>query len=233
MIRNRHGHEVETGNITEVHWQDGGCAIESTASWGHCYISKDELDGFVPQTGDMVVMITSNVSLVHGIIIEHRVIRYTTKKQAEEKHKQMVDGFRLDKLERYVKHGPELKARAEKLPSPLRTRIQRFAAEGGEEFWIEDAPYEMICLEGAAALLKKTAELLPYPPRRSAISGKFATSEEKKAVDEQRIKWIEEWWDKPYNEQQELVPDFGDGHSGFTASAGRGLAIMVLKGEPV
>lgn len=235
MTTNRHGHNVEAGTITKIDESESGYGIDRSVGWGTLFVSKDECNGFVPQVGDAIILFTTQASFVHGVIIENHVIRYKTKKQAEYDRQDMLNEFRLEKLERYIKHGDELKARVEKLHRKFQERMERFVNEADDpvEFWIDSAPYEMICLEGATALLNKTAELFPYPPKRSAISGKFATDEDRQAVNKQRIDWIEEWWNKRYEEQQALVPDFGDGHSGFTASAGKGMAIAVLKGEPV
>lgn len=219
----RHGHNVEAATITKIDESDDGYAIDREPGWGTFWLSKDECNGFVPQVGDAIVVFTRNFSLVVGVIIENHVIRYKTAKQYEQDHKKMVEGFRLRKLEAYVEHGDELKARVEKLPAPLRERMHRFADEDGVEFWVDSAPYEMAVMEGAAALLKKVHELSLDRP-------------------EDAISWINDWWDinsdkhnppYDYKKQMEIVPDFGEGHSGFTASAAKGMAIAVLEGKEV
>lgn len=231
-IKNRYGQSVTLDNIDKVNMTENGYEITGVQGWGTFYITFDELDGFVPQEGDAFVLMTTNFSYIRGIIIEHRVIRYMTDKQVEESRQRMLDGFRLSKLEEYVKNGEALKARAEALPTPLRDRMRRFSeGKDGVEFWIDSAPYEMAVLEGAAALLRKVA------------AEGFIFDTNKIRVDDDTdgaINWIEDWWalntkehNYDYKKQMEIVPDFGDGHSGFTASAAKGMALAILRGEEI
>jgi hypothetical protein len=88
----------------------------------------------------------------------------------------------------------------------------------------------MICLEGAAALLRKVGEVF----EDEHIDN---WTDEAKAAG---IEWIKNWWNMntkeggyDYKGQMEIVPDFGEGHSGFTASAAKSMAIAVLEGKPV
>lgn len=220
-VKNRHDQDVELDTISNVVIRDDGVEINRTNGWGTLFISNEELDGFVPQVCDAIVTMTTNFSFVRGIIIENRVIRYTTAKQAEKEAKQFTDNIRLRKLEAYIKHGDALRQRVQKLHPRLRARMERFAAEGGVEFWIDSAPYEMAVLEGANALLNKVETL--------------------GARDNQvKINWINAWWNMntqeggyDYKGQMEAVPDFGDGHSGFTASAAKSLAVAILEGQDV
>ena len=221
----RHGHYVEADTISKIDESDEGYGIDRENGWGTLYLSKDECNGFVPQVGDAIVVFLRNSTLVVGVIIENHVIRYKTAQQYEEDHKTMVEGFRLKKLERYIEHGAELKARVEKLHPKLKARMERFAAESGEEFWIDSADYEMICLEGANALLNKVFELYGADKPFDA-----------------HIKWINDWWDinsdkhdppYDYQKQMSLVPDFGEGHSGNTAGAAKFMAVAVLDGTEI
>lgn len=231
-IKNRYGQSTTLDNIDKVNMTDNGYEITGVQGWGTFYITFDELDGFVPQVGDAFVLMTTNFSYIRGIIIEHRVIRYMTDKQVVESRQRMLDGFRLNKLEEYVKNGEALKARAEALPTPLRDRMRRFSeGKDGVEFWIDSAPYEMAVLEGAAALLRKVA------------AEGFIFDVNKIRVDddtEAAINWIEDWWalntkehNYDYKKQMEIVPDFGEGHSGFTASAAKSMAVAILNGEEI
>jgi len=219
MITNREGHTVQLLEITKV--DPYGEVVAITSSEGFTFtVDNEELDGFVPQVGDTMVLTTRNFSNILGIIIEGRVIRKTSEAQFQRDHEQWSKNLRLKRLEGYLKYGPALKERAKNLHPALAARMEQFSKEKGEEFWIEDAGYEMACLEGADALLRKTETM----------------------ESESAIKWINDWWDinsdkhdppYDYKKQMEMVPDFGDGHSGFTASAAKGLAIAVLEGRDV
>lgn len=229
MIKNRNGWPVEISTIQRTEFSDSGVSITKDDGWS-LFVSADELDGFVPEVGDWILT-ESPVNQLATIIIEGRVIRRRSPREIDAEHEAFCNKFRLDKLERYIKEGDDLKRRAETLPLPLRLRMARFAAAGGVDFWIDDAPYEMYALEGAAALLRKVEELGLI----ESVDGPFEGADA-------AVEWIENWWninsdkhDPPYDykKQMEIVPDFGDGHSGNTAGAAKGLAILILKGESV
>lgn len=232
-VKNRYGQVVTLDSIAKVNMTERGYEITGVDGWGTFHVNFDELDGFVPQEGDAFVLMTTNFSYIRGLIIEHRVIRYMTDKQMEEDRKRMLDGFRLNKLEEYVKNGEALKARAEALPAPLRDRMRRFSeGKDGVEFWIDSAPYEMAVLEGAAALLRAVEGKVPDINNDNVDLILTETTD--------KIAWIEDWWalnsekhQYNYKRQMEIVPDFGDGHSGFTASAAKGMAIAVLRGDSI
>lgn len=234
-MKNRDGYEVEVAPITDVDfYEDGGCAItRGEPGWGTFGISAVELNGFKPQVGDIVVVYTQGFSSIRGISIDGRVFRYTTPAQAQAEHEQWQKNWRLEKLERYIEHGEALKERVKSLHPVLQARMARFAAESGVEFWIDSAPYEMAVLEGAQALLNKTANL--FGANWAAENG---TDEDRAEVATKSIKWIEDWWainteegGYDYKKQMEMVPDFGDGHSGNTAAAAYSIAKIILKGE--
>ena len=233
-MKNRDGYDVEIAPIKSVDfYEEGGCAItRGEPGWGTFGLTAKELNGFEPQAGDVVVIYTQNLSLIRGVVIDGHVLRYQTPAEAKAAHEEWQKERRLKQLENYVAHGDALKARAEALPIPLRDRMRRFSEESGIEFWIDSAGYEMAVMDGAAALLKKVQEL-------GFIADVNYPSHEGNDVDG-ALAWIEEWWSLntekhgyDYKKQMEIVPDFGDGHSGFTASAAMGYARILLKGEAV
>lgn len=235
-IKNRDGYTIEVAPIEEVEYhENGGCSItRGEPGWGTFGVGAEELNGFKPQVGDAVIVYTLGFSSIRGIVIDGRVIRYTTPEQADAEHEQWKKNLRLERLERYVSKGDSLKARTAALPEPLRERMYRFANEHGVNFWIEDAEYEMAALEGASALLRKVKELglIQSVDQPTLTAG---------GTDD-AVKWINDWWDinsdkhdppYDYKKQMELVPDFGEGHSGNTAGAAYALSIRVLEGSEV
>lgn len=209
MIYNRDGHNVSLHTIDHVKVESDTVAITYD---GHTFLlEKEELNGFVPQAGDPLVITTRNMSLVVGVIIDGRVIRHKTEAQVAQEHQQWRKNLRLERLEEYLKSGQALKEEAKNLHPALAARMQRFADEDGEEFWIESARYEMYAVKGADALLRKTEEMEP----KSAIE------------------WIKTWEKKDYSAQLEEVPDFGEGHSGNTFGFAVHLALAVLEGKSV
>lgn len=210
-MKNSHGYEVEVSRIKKVEWSDGGCAItREEPAWGTFFLNNIELAGLRPKFGDVVV-VYSHGSFIRGVVLDGNVIRYITPEEAAEQFEQQKKNWRLEKLERFVKEGDSLKQRVKNLHPSLQARMARFESEDGIEFWIDSAHYEMYALEGAQALLNKVESL--------DLAGDDA------------IEWVNAWWDKPWSEQMEEVPDFGEGHSGNTAGAAKGIAVMILSGR--
>jgi hypothetical protein len=232
MIRGRNDYPVNLDTIEKVDDEGESYAIKKSDGWS-MWIGKSECDGFVPKVGDWILTETP-VNNISTIIIEGRVIRHKLPAQVDAEFQQFRKNLRLERLERYVANKDKMEQRVKALPLPLRLRMNRFSEESGMDFWIESADYEMFALEGAAALLRKVQELgyianVDYP----AHEGNDC---------EGAIKWIEDWWkinskdhDPPYDykKQMEIVPDFGDGHSGNTAGAAYALAHHLLAGKDV
>ena len=199
---------------------DGGFELTYDGGWT-LWVPAAEANGFVPEVGDPVV-IGQVGNYVAYIEVGLAILRDKSVEDIQREHNDWLAKIRADKLKRYAEHGDALKARAAALHPALAARMARFDAENGVEFWIEDAPYEMAVMEGADALLRKVAEL--------DLTGSLA------------VQWIEDWWninselhDPPYDyaKQMAMVPDFGDGHSGYTASAAKVFAVAVLQGKDV
>jgi hypothetical protein len=188
------------------------------------------LDGFVPKVGDWILTEIA-VNPIATIIIEGRVIRRKSDKQLELENKAWSNSWRIEKLEAYLENGEALKERAFALHPTLADRMKRFDRASGAKFWIEDAPYEMAVMEGAQALLDKVEEL------GFIGSSHFRIDSE---VDDVvgAVSWINDWWDinsekggYDYKKQMEMVPNFGEGHSGNTAAAAVAFAKGILTGE--
>lgn len=238
MIRGRNDWPVDLETIERVDDEGDSYSIKKSDGW-NLFIGKDECDGFVPQVGDWILT-ERPVNNIATIIIEGRVVRRKSAKVIEAEHKAFSDSFRLKKLERFVAEGDELKARAAALPKALAERMERFAKEGGREFWIDSAGYEMCALEGSAALLRKVKELdlIDNIDNINHVSNDAYLDES--GLPGVAIEWLENWWllntktgGYNYTKQMEMVPDFGDGHSGNTAGAAYALAIRILKGEDI
>lgn len=233
MIKGRNGWSVELSTIENIVDGTDFWSITMANGWS-MFVDKDECDGFVPQVGDWILT-EQAVNPVVTVIIEGRVIRHKTPKQVEADHQTFLNKNRLRKLEAFVSEGDKLRERIKALPLPLRKRMARFEAESGDEFLIDSAPYEMYALEGAAALLRKVMDL-------GYITDVDNPADDGGADLDGAVQWINDWWDinsknhEPpydYEKQMELVPDFGDGHSGNTAAAAKWLAVAVLEGKEV
>ena len=216
-IHNREGQRLELSTLSKVEDWDESYSLTMKDSWS-LSVNKSECGDFVPQAGDWILASYEGFNTIAGIIIEGRVLRAKTSAQVRADHAQWKKNYRLEKLERYVTHGEELKNRVKNLHPTLQARMTRLGAEGGTDFWIDSADYEMAVLEGAQALLNKVEEL--------------GLSTDKS------IQWVKDWWDLnsekygyDYKKQMQLVPDFGEGHSGNTAACAYHFALLILDGR--
>lgn len=232
-MKNRDGQKIELTEIDKVDVESsGGVSVRQKDGWS-LFINANELDGFVPQVGDWMLVSYHGFNTIAGIIIEGRVIRNKTTAQCEAEHEQWRKNYRLEKLERYIKDGDALKAEAYALPKPIALRFKRFDHENGIDFWIDDASYEMHAMKGAAALLRKVKEL-------GLVSNIDDIDQNTAEEIEAGTKWIEEWHTLGQKEggyqhekQMEIVPDFGEGHSGNTYGAAVSYALGILKGTVI
>lgn len=235
MVRGRKDWPTTLETLTKVEpHEDGSYSFTKSDGWSF-WVGASEVGDFVPQVGDWVLM-ENPVNNIATVIIEGHVLRHKSQAEIDDEFEQWKKNRRLEQLETYVKHGDALRERARNLPKPLRERMERLSNEGGVQFWIDSAGYEMAVLEGAAALLRKVKELNFINDVDDPAGSTNAT-----AVND-AVQWIKDWWDinsdkhdppYDYKKQMEIVPDFGEGHSGFTASAARSLAIGILEGIKV
>ena len=212
------GRQMESGLITAIDPADGGSAI--TYNGWTIFIPAEELNGFCPVIGDEVQTGPSLGRPVQYISIAGRVIRNISDDEQAAKHAEMIADFRRKKVEEFAAHGDEWKATAKALYPVLRKRIERFEAESGDEFWIDMGSYELYAIKAADVLARHVMTVYPGKPAK-------------------QIEWIE-WWDslnsKKYNydykHQMEILPEFGDGHSGNTHGAAVYYAKRAVRNEP-
>lgn len=231
-VTNRHGQRMELTKIESVEDWEESYSLKLLDSW--CMgIGKSECGDFIPQAGDYILVSYHGFNTIAGVIIEGHVIRAKSPQQITDEHEQWKKNLRLKRLENYVANHDKMQARVAALPSPLRRRMERFGKENGVDFWIEDADYEMACVEGAAALLRKVKRLVLI----DYVDSPEANTNEQV---ENAVKWIDDWWalntkehNYDYKKQMEMVPDFGEGHSGHTAGAAKFMAVAVLEGTEV
>lgn len=218
MMKNSDGYNVEYTHIKDVEYTEDWYYITGQSGWTFG-LSKEECADVVPKTGDSLTVYTKNFSEVVGAEIEGRQVRYKTPAQVDRERIDWLIDYNQKKLDRLRENWDSWQERVERLHPTIKKRIRRFETQGESnnskfEFWLEDGGYELMALEGANALLN--------------------------AVDRNGggIEWLDWWWSLNtkeygynYKKQEELVPEFGDGHSGNTAGAAYSLARAILTGE--
>ena len=209
---------MEHGTIEKVELHGNGAEI--TYNGWTLFVSDDELTGFTPLVGHSIEVGPSVGRPVQYICIDGTVVRDISDAEQQVLHDIMVQGFRQKKLEDFEAHGDEWKAKVKTLLPVLRARMERFEAEEGDEFWIDMGSYELYAIGAADVLARKAMEERP--------TGREA-----------QLEWIT-WWDDfnteannyDYKRQMEILPEFGDGHSGNTHGAAVYYARRAIQGLP-
>lgn len=210
---------MERGIITEVNIHEDGGATIAYGGW-NINVRAEELIGFTPQVGQSIEVGPSVGFPIQYINIDGCVIRDISDEEQAQIREEMIAGFRRKKEEDFAEHGDEWKATVKTLLPVLRKRMERFEREEGDEFWIDMGAYELYAIKAADVLARKAMEL--HPEDYSA-----------------QIEWIN-WWDSlnskthdyDYKYQMEVLPEFGDGHSGNTYGAAVYYAKRAVQDQP-
>lgn len=219
-MRNSDGYDVENTYIKDVEYSNDWYYITGGSGWTFG-VSKEECKDFVPKMLDELTVFTRNFSEVVGVVVAGRQVRYKTPAMVERERIDWLINYRQEKLDRLRNNWDLWQERVERLHPTLKARIRRFESQGESnnskfEWWLDDGGYELMALEGANALLN--------------------------AVDRNGggVEWLDWWWslnseehNYDYKKQEELVPEFGEGHSGNTAGAAYSFARAILTGEYV
>ncbi len=138
---------------------------------------------------------------VRGIAISGRVYRYRTEDEAAQDHRDAVAKQKAERAAAYEGKRADFDARVAALVDPLRLRIERFRAIGGDEWRHEHEPYELFTCEQAAVFAEACG-----------------------TVDE-----LKAFAALTYKEQRRRMPKMSDGHSGNTFGQACRLAQCLLE----
>lgn len=200
-------------------YPEGGFSIEKSDGWSLFVTAKEhEKAGYDPKVGDDIDVTLYGFNHIAGIIIAGLVYRDKSVEDIERERQEWLDAYQREKEERYQKYKDVWQENVLTLHPTLQKRIRRFESED-PKFWLESGEYEMAIMLGAQALINRAAQYAP-----DNVDG--------------QVKWIE-WWTSlnteqfkyDYKRQMEECPEFGEGHSGNTASAAVWFAINTLTGE--
>lgn len=209
MVQNLDGWYVEPYKIDKVEMNEESFVLTVDGSVSS---SHKNVDGYVPQVGDVAVFYLSSPyllgSTVHGLTINGQVIKYETKQEAEMIRQKWLDDYDAKRQKAYDENLGKWQARAALLPTPYRERLRRFDEKNGVEWWKDSGEYELFTLEESAKFYNWAKQ--QNDPVEALTN--FESLE----------------WD----EQRKTV-DFDEGHSGWTFSAAVGLALRVLQDQPI
>lgn len=210
----------ETASLESI--KDHGDAWEIRYDgWTFFGVTKEMLPE-APEIGSPVVYATTGGSLVRYLKIGGTEVINKSDDDLERERQEWLAEYNRQREEEYRQHRDEWNAQAKSLIYPLRQRIERFVEEQGEQaFWTDGGPYELAILRSADVLVRH-------------VRGQFPDDTAS------QLWWIC-YWDGlntaaqgyDYKRQMEILPEFGDGHSGFSHSAAVGIAKMVVEGKPV
>lgn len=99
--------------------------------------------------GQQIVVETIGFSMVTGIALTDPMawLWLKTSEQLDREHDEMLAGFRKRRLEQLEEHREDWTRREAALPSPLRRRLERYRANGGDDFDADGWGYELIVCE--------------------------------------------------------------------------------------
>ncbi len=166
--------EREVTTVTKVEAIDTGWSIKRADGWS-LWVTNEQC-AVAPKPGETMLCFGRGFGFgVRGVVIGGRVYRYLTAEQDEKRWKDEVDASRRKRADDYEAKRSDFDARVRALPEPLRVRVERFRALGGDEWRHEFEPYELFCCEQAAALNADIADIrswsrLSYAAQKSAWS---------------------------------------------------------------
>jgi hypothetical protein len=213
-FRNPDAWPVEGGRVSNVNvYDEGGVAVTWDKRWTF-WISPEELEasGRMPQVGDWAIVLGGIGQEIRGIFVgpmgQETEYRYLTYEEAEAKRAQWLLDYENEKQTQYRNNINEWLIRSGNLDRPFRARIDRFAA-ADTNFWKDDGGYELFCVEQANKLYR--VALTKADPAG----------------------WLDKFAAASYDEQKQMFPGLGDGHSGNTFGGMVGLAKAVAAGQPI
>ena len=212
---------VETLRVEAVTALDDGSGYDTRFEGGSGIILK----GAEPKVGDTVTLYGRFGFPVYGWALNGRVVEYKTPWERFADRMAMLAGFDRKDRERFAEQKPELDAKYEALPAPLKARIDRFRAQNAD-FRLKEA-YEMAAVGDAPKIARALAAKHEWPLDENlevTDAGPPSTVIEKA---------IQEFYDLTYEEQKRLVPDLDEGHSGNTFGGAVQLALALLIGREV
>lgn len=216
------GMKTEHGYVERVDlYDEGGFSIKKNDGWSFWVTAEEAAKvDYVPKMGDSVAITMYGFNDIAGIKIGGHTFRNNSVKDMEWKRIQWKADYNIKRHQRVLDNYDKWQAEVETLHPVLQKRIRRFENKTEPyDFWAEDGGYELAILSGATALIRWATG----PDRPEDMTP------------DEALVW---WWslnskehDYDYKRQMEIVPDFGDGHSGNTAGAAYSLARGIITGS--
>jgi hypothetical protein len=168
-------YECRITRVADVEDARDGWVVKCSEGWS-LFVTNENCR-VRPELGEAFLQFGRGIGhTVRGIVIGGRGYRYETKEQERERDAREAAQAKTRKRDEYEAKRSAFDARVAALPEPLRVRVERFRAVGGDEWRHEFEPYELFCCEQAAALAATELVLqdfarLPYEEQRKAWPG--------------------------------------------------------------
>jgi len=169
--------------LTEVRESDDGYTLGTDMG----FISAPKAEGVEPKVGDTVRFYGRPYGTVRGIFVNGQKLRYQTADEEQAAHMKQVLDDKAQKKADYEAKKDEYEARIKALPGVFQERVNAFMSRR-DDFGPEYLPYELFCLEQAAAFAKA-----------------FPTTEQ-----------LQEFYKADWDKQREMCPEMSEDHSGNT-----------------
>lgn len=211
----------------ELPYEDGPItAVEPREDGWYCthdgwtiFVPRIDLDGrpsVEPKVGDRLRLYGSFGHKVEGIAVNDHVVFYRDQEQREAHRRRWMEDYDATQRRRFTVQQAALDAEFQALPPLLQQRIQRYRDED-PEFRVKSEGYEMFACTEAV----KIADALAAPDVLLD-------------VDPEAV--VREFYDLPWEQQKQRVPDLDVGHSGNTFGGACMLARALIahrQGEAV
>lgn len=253
--------EPDTGTLTDASLDKDRTMLtvgfEGTVGFGNaCGISANRCPGNVlpdwvielAEDDELVgksITFYQHINSIHGVDIDGREVFYLTPLERDAERVNWLADYDRRKREDYARNKKAWEADFQKLPPPLKARIQ-FFRDRDPAFQVEDQGYELFCCVEAAKFLERAKDAAKHGANRQGVEKFFAKPERAKGdkvwdvplPDDPAEAWLLWAWavgssdEFDYdNKKQKKLLDYDEGHSGNTFGGAVRLAIGCLRGE--
>lgn len=166
-------------------------------------------------------------STVRGLDINGLQCFYLTEEQLRAKHAREVLEYEAQQKAEFEKNKANLDEKYNNLPEVFQRRMDKFRANNPDFRWKYES-YEMFCCEQAVIIATAIGNRLVD----EAITEGLPLEEAKKVIVERAPTAIHEFYEMPWEKQQEVISDLADGHSGNTFGCSVRLASFYISEHP-
>jgi len=166
-------------------------------------------------------------SIVRGLDINGVQCFYRTEEQQNAENARQRAAYEAKQKANFEKNKASLDEKYQNLPKVFQMRIDKFRKNNPDFRWKYES-YEMFCCEQAFVIATTISKRLLDETKTKWLSVKEA----KKIIYKRAPTAIQNFYEMPWENQRETVPDIADGHSGNTFGCSVRLASFYISKHP-